>query len=79
MRRRTHERVQKITHSQYSPAILDAIFDRPIFQTHDFIERSGIPKPTATTAIRKLKEAEILFKFEAKVAEEGQCWPFEIC
>ena len=53
-------RVTEVTHSQYSSAILDAIFDRPIFQTADFIERSKIPKPTATTSLRKLKEAGIL-------------------
>ena len=53
-------RVTEVTHSQYSSAILDAIFDRPIFQTADFIERSKIPKPTATTRLRKLKEAGIL-------------------
>lgn len=53
-------RVSDITHSQYSPAILDAIFDRPIFQTADFIDRSQIPKPTATTVLKKLKDAGIL-------------------
>ncbi|MCY2997147.1 MAG: Fic family protein [Planctomycetota bacterium] len=69
-------RVQKITHSQYSPAILDAIFDRPIFQTHDFIERSGIPKPTATTAIRKLKEAEILVEIRSQSGRRGAVLAF---
>lgn len=49
-----------VTHSQYSPAILDALFDRPIFQTPDFVTRSGIPKPTAAIVVRKLREADIL-------------------
>ena len=53
-------RVTEITHSQYSLAILDAMFDRPIFQTADFVERSQVPKPTATDAIRKLRDAGIL-------------------
>ncbi len=53
-------RVREITHSQYTPAILDALFDRPVFQTLDFADRSLVPKPTATTAIRKLREAGIL-------------------
>ena len=46
--------------SQYSPAILDAIFDRPIFQSADFVARSEIPQPTAKTALRKLREAGVL-------------------
>jgi Fic family protein len=53
-------RVSDITHSQYSPTILDALFDRPIFQVPDFITRSQIPKPTAATVIKKLKDAGIL-------------------
>lgn len=53
-------RVSEVTHSQHSPTILDALFDRPIFQTPDFIERSQIPKPTAATIIKKLKDAGIL-------------------
>jgi Fic family protein len=53
-------RVTEVTHSQYSPAILDAIFDRPIFQTADFVTRSQIPKPTAATVLKKLKDAGIL-------------------
>jgi hypothetical protein len=53
-------RVTEITHSQYSPAILDAIFDRPIFQAADFVTRSAIPQPTAKTALRKLREAGVL-------------------
>lgn len=53
-------RITEITHSQYSLAILDAIFDRPIFQTADFITRSQIPKPTAATVLKKLKDAGIL-------------------
>lgn len=53
-------KVSEITHSQHSPTILDALFDRPIFQTPDFIERSQIPKPTAAAVIKKLKDARIL-------------------
>ncbi len=53
-------RVTEITHSQHSPAILDAVFDRPVFQATDFVTRSGIPQPTAKTALRKLREASVL-------------------
>ena len=54
------KRVSEITQSQYSPAILDAIFHRPIFQTTDFVVRTEIPKPTAATVLKKLKDAGIL-------------------
>lgn len=53
-------RVADITHSQHSSKVLDALFDRPIFQTTDFTERSQIPKPTAASSIKKLREAGIL-------------------
>lgn len=57
---RMKKRVTEATHSQYSLAILDALFDRPIFQTNDFVERSHVPKPTAFTTLRKLRDAGIL-------------------
>ena len=53
-------RVTQITHSQHALAILDAIFDRPVFQSGDFVEKSQIPQPTALLALRKLREAGIL-------------------
>ena len=53
-------RVSDITHSQYSPTILDALFDRPVFQSTDFNARSQIPKPTVTAVLKKLKDACIL-------------------
>lgn len=52
--------VRKVTHSQYSMQALDAIFARPVFQTSDFIERSGIPKQTAMPLLRRLRETDIL-------------------
>lgn len=53
-------RVQQATRSQFAPAILDALFDRPIFQSTDFLERSGVPERTAKTSLRQLRDAEIL-------------------
>jgi len=49
-----------ITHSQYSLQVLDAMFNRPIFKTTDFIKETGIHKPTAMGLLRQLKHAEIL-------------------
>lgn len=54
-------RVVDITHSQYALATLDAIFDRPIFISTDFVIRSGIPtKATALNLLRQLQQAGIL-------------------
>lgn len=53
-------RIRDITHSQYSIQVLDAIFDRPIFQTSDFVRRTGITKQTAMPMLRLLRDAGIL-------------------
>jgi Fic family protein len=53
-------RIQDITHSQYTVHLLDAIFDRPIFETTDFIKRTRIHKPTAMGLLRQLKTAAVL-------------------
>jgi Fic family protein len=49
-----------LTHSQYSIAALDEIFNRPIFKTSDFTVNTGIPKPTSMKILRILKDARIL-------------------
>jgi Fic family protein len=61
------QQVSDITHSQYNIRLLDAIFDRPIFDTTDFINRSGINKKTAMALLKQLKDNNIL-----SVALEGR-------
>jgi len=53
-------RIHKITHSQYVIHVLDALFDRPIFRTTDFVRTTGIHKPTAMGLLRQLKTTGIL-------------------
>jgi len=53
-------RIQEITHSQYTIHLLDALFDRPIFETTEFIRRSKINKKTAMSLLKSLKENSIL-------------------
>lgn len=53
-------RITELTRSQHAILVLDTLFDRPIFQTSDFVQRSGIPKQTALPFLRKLREAGIL-------------------
>ncbi len=57
---RMKRQISDILKSQYAIQVLDALFDRPIFQSPDFVERSGIPKNSALPFLRMLKEAGIL-------------------
>lgn len=52
--------VTAATRSQYAMAVLDAIFDRPIFQSTDFAVRLGINKVTAASLLRQLRDAGVL-------------------
>ena len=54
------ERVHEITHSQYTIHLLDAIFDKPIFKTSDFVKQTGINKSTAMDLLAKLRKEKIL-------------------
>ncbi|SDL37483.1 Fic family protein [Maridesulfovibrio ferrireducens] len=53
-------RIQDITHSRYSINLLDAIFDKPLFRTTDFIVRSGINKKTSMGLLRMLRDNDVL-------------------
>lgn len=57
--RMKHE-ISEITRSQHSIRLLDAIFDSPVFQSGNVIERTGLTKQTVMSLLRKLKEAGIL-------------------
>jgi len=53
-------KIVETIHSQYSIHMLDALFDRPIFQTSDFIRRTNIPKQTAMPLLKQLRDAGYL-------------------
>lgn len=53
-------RIAELTRSQHAIVVLDTLFDRPIFQSGDFVQRSGIPKQSALPFLRTLREAGIL-------------------
>ncbi len=63
---RMKQQVSNLTRSQYALKVLDTLFDRPIFESSDFVQRSGIPKPTALPFLRHLREAGILSLLRAK-------------
>ncbi len=52
--------ITDLTRSQHALKVLDTLFDRPIFQSTDFIDRSKIPKATAKSALKKLKDGGVL-------------------
>jgi Fic family protein len=52
--------IVELTRSQYAIQVLDALFDRPVFQSSDFIQRSNIPKDSAAPILRTLRSAGIL-------------------
>ncbi|HET7737550.1 MAG TPA: Fic family protein, partial [Tepidiformaceae bacterium] len=52
--------IVEVAHSQYALRALDALFYRPVFQTTDFRERSGIPRQSALPMLRRLREAGIV-------------------
>ena len=54
------DRVKEATRSQYAMQALDALFEKPIISTTEFIEKSDIPKQTATRIVNQLVENEIL-------------------
>jgi Fic family protein len=53
-------KIVDLTRSQYAIKVLDALFYKPIFQTSDFVARTGIPKQTAMPLLRTLKENNLL-------------------
>jgi len=54
------EQILLKTHSQYTISVLDAIFDKPIFKTSDFITRSGINKKTGLSLLKQVQDIGIL-------------------
>lgn len=70
------QRISDLTQSQYALKVLDALFDRPIFQSNDFIERSSIPRNTALPFLRKLREAAILTILREQKGSRPGVWAF---
>lgn len=50
----------ELTHSQYAILALDWIFERPIFRSSDFVNRSGVSSHAAKRILRILKDKNVL-------------------
>lgn len=57
---RMKTRVPEAIATQFTIQTIDALFDRPIFETTDFVERSSIPRASALRILRALQEARVL-------------------
>jgi len=53
-------KIAEVTHSQFSIHLLDAIFDRPVFQASHVVKQTGLSKQTVTSLLRVLKDCSIL-------------------
>lgn len=56
----TRKQVRDITRSPHSPALVDALFDRPIFTAADIARRAAVPKPTVHKLIKGLLDEGVL-------------------
>jgi Fic family protein len=54
------DQIHKITHSQYTVHLLDALFDRPIFDSSHLVRHTAIPATSVKSFIPKLKKEGIL-------------------
>jgi Fic family protein len=68
--------VPKVIRSQHAIQAIDALFDRPIFQTADFVTRSGIPRNTALRILRQLKEINVVHDLRPKRGRRGAIMVF---
>lgn len=56
----TKAQVRDITRSPHSAALVDALFDRPIFTAADIARRANVPKPTVHKLIKGLLNEGVL-------------------
>ena len=63
----TKEKIQEITHSQFTVDILDAIFSSPIFKASDLGKEleNKINRTTTSNLLKKLKENDLLVELQA--------------
>ena len=57
---RMKQQITELTRSQHALKVLDTLFGHPVFRSSDFVERSGIPKPTASRFLGTLRDHGIL-------------------
>jgi Fic family protein len=71
------EEIEGDLRSQYSIRTLDTIFEDPIFNTTMFIEKSGIPKASATRILHVLERNKIIFTIMKGSGKRASLMGFE--
>ena len=66
-----------LTRTTFTIQTFDAVFDLPIFQSTDFISKTGINKATAMGILLKLKEHGILKELRPGKGRQSQILGFE--
>lgn len=56
---RMKKQIAELIRSKHAVSILDALFDRPVFQSVDFAARCGAPRKSVTRYLNQLREAGI--------------------
>ena len=74
---RMKQQIIELTRSQHAITVLDALFDRPIFQSSDFVQRTGIAKQTALPFLRKLRDAGVLHPLREKSGRRSAILAFK--
>lgn len=64
------------THSQFSPYIVDAIFNKPIFTSTDFIKYTGMAKQTAYKCLSQLEGDDALKKIRKGTGQRPSVFYF---
>ena len=75
---RMKQQITELTRSQHAITVLDALFDRPIFQSSDFVQRTGIAKQTALPFLRKLREAGVLHPLREQSGRRSAILAFKV-
>lgn len=64
------------THSQFSIAALDFLFNTPVFSGTQFIQKSNIPGPTARRILRQLAEKGLLRQIQKPSGQSPAIYAF---
>lgn len=73
---RLKQQIPEWTHSQYAIHTLDWIFEKPVFKSSDFVEKAGIPEPTARRILRVLREQELIKPLVASSGSRAAIYAF---
>lgn len=65
------QRIPETIRSQYVVQAIDALFDRPVFQSGDFIVRTHIPKDSALRILKELKQSGFIRDIRPASGRQG--------